>query len=82
MRQRDKSHEWKIQADKFLTPELERNEILVGSMSLFIVSFITGVIAWYAANDGQYLKVYYRADEFGWLWFFLQVPIIFIYQVS
>lgn len=82
IRQRDKCKEWKCQPDKFLTPELEREEIIIGSCSLFVVSFITGVIAWYAANDGRYLKIYYQPDEYGWIWFFLQIPIVFVYQVS
>lgn len=82
VRQRDKSHEWKCQPGKFLTPEMERLEIIIGTCSLSIVSTITGIIAWYAANDGRYLKVYYQPDEYGWIWFFLQIPVVFVYQVS
>lgn len=82
MRQRDKSHEWKCQPDKFLTPEVEKHEILFGSMSLFVVSVLSGFISWYAANDGKYLTIYYQADEYGWLWFFLQIPVVFIFQVN
>lgn len=81
VRQRDTSHEWKCQPEKFLTPELERHEIITGSLSLTMVSILTGTITWYAANDGHYLTIYYRADEYGWIWFFLQIPIVFIYQV-
>lgn len=81
MRQRDKSHEWKCQPEKFLTPELERHEIITGSLSLAAVSILTGTITWYAANDGHYLTVYYRVEDYGWVWFFLQIPIVFIYQV-
>lgn len=81
VRQRDKSHEWKCQPEKFLTPELERHEIITGSLSLAVVSILTGTITWYAANDGHYLTVYYRIDDYGWIWFFLQIPIVFIYQV-
>lgn len=25
--------------------------------------------------------VYYSPSEYGWWWFFLQVPVVFIYQV-
>lgn len=81
MRQRDKSHEWKCQPGKFATPELARYEIICGSSSLLVASSLSGAIAWYAANDGKYCTVYYRADEYGWIWFFLQIPVIFIYQV-
>lgn len=81
MRQRDQSHEWKCQPEKFLSPELARHEVIFGSLALSVVSTMTGIITWYTANGGKYLTVYYRADEYGWIWFILQVPIVFIYQV-
>lgn len=82
VRQRDRSHEWKCQPEKFLTPELARHEVIFGSMCLFVVSAVTGILSWYVANNGKYVKVYYQADEYGWAWFFLQVPIVFVYQVG
>lgn len=82
MRQRDESHKWKCQPTKFLSADVERHEIMLGSVSLFCVSVLTGFIAWYAANDGAYLTVYYKFDEYGWTWFFLQIPITFMIQVS
>lgn len=60
---------------------MERHEIITGSLSLGVVSILTGTITWYAANDGTYLTVYYRIEDYGWIWFFLQIPIVFIYQV-
>lgn len=82
VRQRDRSHEWKCQPDKFLTPELARHEVIFGSLCLSVVSIVTGFISWYIANNGKYLKIYYQADEYGWIWFFLQVPVVFVYQVN
>lgn len=82
VRQRDKSHEWKCQPTKFLPPDVERHEIMLGSLSLFCVSILTGFIAWYAANDGKYLTIYYKFDEYGWIWLFLQIPVTFMIQVS
>lgn len=35
VRQRDRPEEWKCQPTKWLSPELERHEILLGSLSLF-----------------------------------------------
>lgn len=82
MHQRDKSHEWKCQPDKFLAPDVARHELLLGTFTLVILSAFSGIIAWYAANDGKYLTVYYKPDEYGWLWFFLQIPVTFILQAS
>lgn len=81
MKQRDNPQDWKCQPEKFLSTELELHEIVFGTASLFWCSVFSGSIAWYAANDGTYLKIYYKPDEYGWLWFILQVPIVFIWQV-
>lgn len=82
IRQRGNAHQWKCQPEKFLTPELEMHEIILGTISLFCNSFVTGTIAWYAVNNGKYLTIYYEAGEYGWWWFFLQIPVVFIYQVK
>lgn len=79
---RDISHEWKCQPDKIPSSELVRHSIITGSHALFGVNFITGVLAWYTINDGRFIQIYYRPNEFGWIWFILQIPIVFIYQVS
>ncbi|XP_037037566.1 lathosterol oxidase-like [Bradysia coprophila] len=80
VRQRSTPHEWKCQPDKFLSAELEKHEIIVGSISLFCVSILTGSFACYIYNGGSLQWVYYSPSEYGWWWFFLQVPVIFIYQ--
>lgn len=78
---RDKAHEWKCQPEKFLSPELELHEILVGASSLLIVSILSGFVACYALNGGKGLTIYYGWNEYGWLWFALQFVAIFVYQV-
>lgn len=45
--------EWKCQPDKFLTPENERHEILLGSMNMMIGSVASGVIACFIMNGGM-----------------------------
>ena len=45
--------EWKCQPDKFLTPENERHEILLGSMNMLIGSTASGIIACYIMNGGS-----------------------------
>ncbi|XP_038109869.1 lathosterol oxidase [Culex quinquefasciatus] len=77
---RDKAHEWKCQPEKFLSPELELHEILVGASSLLIVSILSGFVACYALNGGKGLTIYYGWNEYGWLWFALQFVAIFVYQ--
>ncbi|XP_058820331.1 uncharacterized protein LOC131682678 [Topomyia yanbarensis] len=80
IKRRDKAHEWKCQPEKFLSPELELHEIIVGASSLLVVSLFSGIIACYAMNSGKGLTIYYRFDEYGWFWFVAQIGVVFVYQ--
>ena len=64
-----------------MSPELERHEITLGSLTLFMNASISALLACYISNGG-YSTVYYDIADYGWLWYFLQWPVIFIYQVS
>ncbi|KYB29129.1 putative C-5 sterol desaturase-like Protein [Tribolium castaneum] len=79
VRRRDRAEEWKCQPKKWLSPELERHEIILGSLTLFLNASTSALLACYIANGG-YSTVYYNVADYGWLWFFLQWPVIFIYQ--
>lgn len=64
--------EWKCQPDKFLTPENERHEILLGSLNMLIGSTASGVIACYIMNGGTIVymhstssTVFYRTANFS-----------------
>lgn len=79
---RDRPQEWKCQPEKFLSPEVELHEIFVGGFSMLIMSCLSGILSCYAMNNGRLLTLYYRWDEYGWWWFFGQILVIFLYQVS
>lgn len=80
MRQRDKAQEWKCQPNTWLSPELERHEIYVGSFSLVIGSALSAVFASHIINGG-WSMVYYDFSDYPLWWTILQIPAIFIYQV-
>lgn len=80
VRQRDRAQEWKCQPNKWLSPELERHEIILGSVSLICGSLISGTLSCYIMNGG-WSYIYYDFLEYGWLWAILQWPAIFIWQV-
>lgn len=82
MRQRDNAHEWKCQPEKFLSPEVERHEIILGTCSMMVVSLMGATIAWHSANGGYYTTIYYEFDAYGWPWFFIQFLIVFVHQVN
>ncbi|CAK1599152.1 unnamed protein product [Parnassius mnemosyne] len=79
MQRKHRAHEWKIQPNKWLSPELERHEIMVGTISLLIVGSFSAFLACYIYN-GNPCTVYFQFDEYGWTWFFLQYPVIFLYM--
>ncbi|XP_018009205.1 delta(7)-sterol 5(6)-desaturase ERG3B isoform X2 [Hyalella azteca] len=76
---RDRAHEWKCQPDNWLSPELERHEILLGSFSLFIGATISSLVSCYVMNGGE-TCIYYNIDEYGWTWYFISWPFTFIWQ--
>ncbi|KOB76279.1 putative C-5 sterol desaturase, partial [Operophtera brumata] len=45
------AHEWKIQPDKWLSPELERHEIMVGTLSLLVTGTFSAFLACYIYNE-------------------------------
>uniref|UniRef100_A0A6A7G422 Delta(7)-sterol 5(6)-desaturase erg32-like isoform X1 n=2 Tax=Hirondellea gigas TaxID=1518452 RepID=A0A6A7G422_9CRUS len=73
------AHEWKCQPDKWMSPELEKHEIMLGSFSLLLGSTISSVVSCYVMNGGQ-TCIYYDIKDYGWLWFFLSMPVTFVYQ--
>ncbi|XP_018578004.1 lathosterol oxidase-like [Anoplophora glabripennis] len=79
VRQRHRAEEWKCQPKNWLSPELETHEIILGSTTLFLNASMSAVLACHIANGG-YSTVYYDIPQYGWMWFVLQFPVIFIYQ--
>jgi len=79
VRQRDRPEDWKCQPTKWLSPELEMHEIKIGCTSLLLGSLISGFFSCYV-NNGGWTTLYYDISEYGWFWFFAQIPIIFIWQ--
>ncbi|XP_046614818.1 methylsterol monooxygenase 1-like [Neodiprion virginianus] len=78
VRQRDKAEEWKCQPQKWITPELERHEIIIGTISLLLTSTFSACLACYISNGGP-CSVYYKFDDYSWTWWFLSWPVIYIY---
>nr|XP_045614083.1 delta(7)-sterol 5(6)-desaturase erg32-like [Procambarus clarkii] len=79
VRQRDRPEEWKCQPNKFMSPELERHEILLGSFSLLLGSTVSSIISCYIMNGGS-STIYYNITQYGWLWYFASWPVVFIWQ--
>ena len=53
--------------------------MVVGAFSLALGSLLSSAIACWILNDG-YSKVYFDVAEHGYVWFVLQIPIVFIGQ--
>jgi len=78
-RQRDTPEKWKCQPNHWLPLELEIHEIVIGLFSLTIGNFLSAALACWIQNGG-YSTMYYGMGDKGYLWWFLQWPVIFIYQ--
>jgi len=77
--QRDNPEKWKCQPHRFLTRENEIHEIVVGTINMTITSTLSGFISCWIAN-GHYSSVYFRVDEFGYLYFALTIPLFFLWS--
>ena len=77
-KQRDQPKKWKCQPDKFLTPSNERHEILVGTLNILYGGSLSGTVSCWIAN-GNYTTVYFRPDEYGYLYLILSIPVVFLY---
>ena len=77
-KQRDQPRKWKCQPERFLTTSNERHEILVGTMNILYSGSLSGTISCWIAN-GNYTTVYFRPDEYGYLYLILSIPVVFLY---
>ena len=76
--QRDNAKEWKCQPHRFLTRENEVHEIVVGTINMTTASIVSGFLACWVAN-GNYSSVYFRVGEYGYLYFALSIPLVFLW---
>lgn len=60
---------------------MELDEIKIGCLSLLTSGTLSALVITYIANGGPCM-VYWTMDEYTWAWWFLQWPVIFLYQVS
>ena len=54
--------------------------MVIGLFSLTIGNVLSALVACWILNGG-YTTMYYGMGDKGYLWWFLQWPVIFIYQV-
>ena len=55
--------------------------MVIGLFSLTIGNVLSAAVACWILNGG-YTTMYYGMGDKGYLWWFLQWPVIFIYQVQ
>lgn len=79
VRQRDNPETWKCQPKKWLSPDLERHEMIMGAKNVGVGSVIFGSLACYISNGG-YTTLYNDWDAYGWPYLFTSIPLIFLYQ--
>ena len=46
--------QWKCQPTKWLTPENERHKFIMGSVNMAMGGTVSGVVATYVLNGGEY----------------------------
>ena len=56
----------------------EIHEMVVGTINMMLASAMSGFLACWVVN-GNYSTVYFRVDEFGYVYFFLSIVLVFLY---
>jgi len=79
VRRRHEPEKWKCQPKQWLSPELERHEIMLGSFTLVLGSCIMAAVATYVKNGG-WSTVYFGFADYGYIWLLVQIPVVYIYQ--
>ncbi|XP_071155020.1 uncharacterized protein [Mytilus edulis] len=77
-KRRNQAADWKCQPDKFLTPENEKHEFLLGSANMLLGATVSGFIACYIVNGG-YTTLYYNVSDRGWLYTLASIPAFYMY---
>jgi len=80
IKRKDKPEEWKCQPYRWLTPENERHEILLGSFNLITGGTLSGCVTAYILNGGPSCTMYFSALEHGWLYLIGSTVLVFLYQ--
>ena len=75
---RDEPEKWKCQPHRFLTRSNELHEMVVGTINMMLASAMSGFLACWVVN-GNYSTVYFRVDEYGYVYFFLSIVLVFLY---
>merc|ERR1712166_78887 len=77
-RPKSESSKWKIQADRWLSPKLHREEVLLGCFNAALGAFLANCLALAYLLRGH-TALYMEVEEHGWLWFTASFPIIFFW---
>jgi len=79
IKRKDQAHEWKCQPTRWLTPENERHEILMGSFNMFLGGSISGLAATWVLNGGP-STMYFSPGEHGYVYLAASTVLVFLFQ--
>ncbi|XP_030835386.1 delta(7)-sterol 5(6)-desaturase erg32 isoform X1 [Strongylocentrotus purpuratus] len=79
IQRRERAADWKCQPDRFLQPEDDRLEFWLGSLNIAIGSLSFGILVTYIMNGGE-TKLYYSIKDYGWVYFLLSIPGLYVYN--
>jgi lathosterol oxidase len=77
-RPKSESSKWKIQADKWLSPKLHREEVILGCFNAALGAVLANCLALAYLLEGH-TALYMQVEDHGWCWFAASFPIIFFW---
>lgn len=77
VRRRHEPETWKCQPKRFLSPELARHAMKLGTLNLAIGGFLSGTLI-YAVGHGFEMPVYFQVAERGWAYTLGSTVFLFV----
>ena len=78
VRRRHEPQTWKCQPDRFLTSQMHRKAVRVGTANLTLAGTITGIGVYGVVSGALKTPIYTDVAEYGWMYTLGMTPVLFV----
>eukprot|EP00756_Hemistasia_phaeocysticola_P006395 Hpha_TRINITY_DN13805_c0_g1::TRINITY_DN13805_c0_g1_i1::g.70022::m.70022/K00227/SC5DL, ERG3; Delta7-sterol 5-desaturase len=79
VRRRNQYRQWKCQPDKFLSPELQLEEMRLGTFNAGLAAALGMLTPLLSLQGSEWVHVYFDVQKFGTLWYVASFPLFFLW---
>ena len=78
VRRRVEPDAWKVQPERFLSPELRRTAVTIGTRNMALAGVLSGPLAYDVASGGSNTALYTDVTEYGWAYTLGMTVVLFV----